>query len=58
MPKQLEFLKSVRFYKLLAVAIAQFLATQGIISKEVADGISLVLLGSVIVRTVDRNLKG
>ena len=58
MPKQLEFLKSVRFYKLLVVAIAQFLATQGIITKEVADGISLVLLGSVLVRTVDRNLKG
>lgn len=58
MPKQLEFLKSVRFYKLLAVAITQFLATQGIVAKEVADGVSLVLLGSVIVRTVDRNLKG
>jgi len=55
-----KFLKSMRFYKLLATAIVQFLYTQGIVSKEVSDGVTLVLLGSVFVRTADRfseNLK-
>ena len=49
-----DFLKSVRFWKLFAVAVFEFLATQGIVSAEVAHGVSLVLLGSVAVRTIDR----
>mgnify|MGYP000209178893 CR=1 FL=1 len=48
------FLKSVRFWKLFVVAVVQFLASQAVVSTEVANGISLILLGSVTVRTIDR----
>ena len=48
------FLKSVRFWKLFVAATAEFLATQGIITPELAHAISALLAGSVIVRTVDR----
>lgn len=54
LPEQLAFLKSVRFWKLFLVAVAQFLGAQGIIDKTIVDGLSLLLLGSVVVRTVDR----
>lgn len=50
----LSFLKSVRFWKLFAAATAEFLASQGIITTELAHAISALLAGSVIVRTVDR----
>jgi len=49
-----QFLRSIRFWKLFLVAVAQFLGTQGIIEKSIVDGISLLLLGSVAVRTADR----
>ena len=54
MPKDFEFLKSVRFWKLIIVSIAQVMATEGIIDFNIVNGLSLVLLGSVIIRTVDR----
>lgn len=54
LPSSLAFLKSVRFYKLCIVAVAQYLSTQGIIDATIANGLSLILLGSVAVKTVDR----
>lgn len=54
MKNKFMFLKSVRFWKLFIVAVAQFLSSQGIIDLTVANGLSILLLGSVTVKTVDR----
>ena len=48
------FLKSVRFWKLFVVVLAQFLGSQGIISTEVANLIGIWLGTSVAIRTVDK----
>jgi len=55
MKENFAFLKSVRFWKLFIVAVAQFLSSQAIIDVAVANGLSILLLGSVVVRTIDRN---
>jgi hypothetical protein len=52
--KNLLFLKSVRFWKLVAVAIINLLANEGILSTEVAVALTTILIGSVAVRTLDR----
>lgn len=57
MPKDFEFLKSVRFWKLVIVAIAQVMASEGIIEHNIVNGLSLILLGSITIRTVDRNIE-
>lgn len=54
LPNELKFLKSVRFWKLFIVAALEFLATQSIITPEIAHAISTILVGSVAVRTLDR----
>lgn len=48
------FLKSVRFWKLFVVAVAAFLATQGVISVAVSNLIEVWLGGSVVLGTVDK----
>lgn len=54
LPEKFEFLKSIRFWKLFIVAVAEFLATQAIITPELAHMIAIILGGSVAVRTIDR----
>ena len=49
------FLKSVRFWKLFIVAVAEFIAAQGIIDLSLAHALAIWLGGSVVVRTVDRS---
>lgn len=55
---KLEFLKSVRFWKISIVAVLMVLQQQGVITGDLYDGIArvleLVLGGSVLIRTVDR----
>lgn len=58
---KLLFLTSVRFWKLAIAAVVQLAGNQGYISIDVANAISLLLLGSVAVRTIDKaseNLSG
>lgn len=56
--EKLDFLKSVRFWKLFVVALLVSLEQQGVITGELlellARLIEIVLGGSVVVRTVDR----
>lgn len=52
--KNFEFLKSTRFWFLVAAAILGVLKTEGLVPDEIANAIIAVLLGSVGVRTVDR----
>lgn len=58
LPKNLDFLKSVRFWKLFVVAVLVSLEQQGVITGEIAESITRVievlLGGSVVIRTVDR----
>ena len=56
MPEQLLFLKSVRFWKLFAIAVVEFLASQGVLTKEVANAVAVLLGGSVLIRTLDREV--
>lgn len=50
----LSFLKSARFWQLFLVVVAQFLASQAIIGQDLANAISALFGGSVILRTVDK----
>jgi len=52
--EKLNFLTSVRFWKLVVIALAGVLATQGYIDQEIAGAIAVILGGSVVVNTVDR----
>ena len=54
MPEKLKFLQSVRFWKLIGVGVVEALVGVGSISPEIGHSISMVLLGSVAVRTVDK----
>lgn len=58
LPKSLDFLTSVRFWKLVVVALLVALEQQGAITGDVAQTITrfieLILGGSVAIRTVDR----
>jgi len=54
MPTQLEFLKSVRFWKLVIAGVAFALYQDGVVSQAVLSLVETILLGSVAVRTVDR----
>ena len=58
LPESLGFLKSVRFYKLVLAGIVQALVGVGALDQGIATPIIAVLLGSVVVRTVDRNIGG
>jgi len=49
-----DFLKSVRFWKLFVIAVLEFLASQGVISFEIAHAFAVLFGGSVAVRTIDR----
>jgi len=51
-----DFLKSVRFWKLVIIGVIGALQLEGIISAPIADAIYVILGGSVIIRTIDRNL--
>ena len=50
-----DFLKSVRFWKIVGASIVWGLMIGGVIDKSVGDPIMAILLGSVIVKTIDRN---
>lgn len=52
----LDFLKSARFWQLFLAVVAQFLATQGIIGQDLANAISTLFGGSVLIRTIDKNI--
>lgn len=56
--KNFEFLKSVRFWKLVVIAVLVVLQQEGFIPDGLADALArvleFVLGGSVVVRTVDR----
>ena len=50
-----DFLKSVRFWKLVCAAAAWGLLQAGFLPSEVAEPVIALLLGSVAVRTIDRS---
>lgn len=52
------FLKSTRFWQLFIVVLAQFLATQAVIGQDLANAISALFGGSVVIRTIDKNIAG
>ena len=54
MNKNFNFLKSVRFWKLVLVGIAFALFEVGVINFATLGLIEVILIGSVAVRTVDR----
>lgn len=49
-----DFLKSIRFWKLGIIALAQFLSHQGVIPQDLSLALTVWLGGSVAVRTIDR----
>ena len=53
-PNGFLFLKSVRFWKLVIVAVAQVLKNEGYIDDNIVNGLTLLLVGDVAIRTVDR----
>lgn len=54
MKEKFAFLGSPRFWKLVIVAVFQILKTEGWIDASIADAITVLLLGSVGIRTLDR----
>ena len=56
MNKNFDFLKSVRFWKLVLVGIAFALYEVGAINQAILALIETILIGSVVIRTVDRNV--
>lgn len=54
MTSKLDFLKSVRFYKLVATAIISILVSNGVLDKSIGDAFTLILLGSVSLATLDK----
>lgn len=54
----LSFLKSARFWQLFLAVVAQFLASQNIITSDLANAISALFGGSVVIRTIDKNIAG
>jgi hypothetical protein len=54
MREKFAFLGSVRFWKLFLVAVLQFLATQEIVTSDIANAVSILLVGDVTINTVDR----
>lgn len=58
MNPKFDFLKSVRFWKMVVVAVLLVLEQQGVItndlSQAVAHVLELVLGGSIVIKTVDR----
>lgn len=51
---KLDFLKSVRFWKLVLAGLAFALADVGVITPAILILVETILLGSVGVRTIDR----
>jgi len=49
-----EFLKSTRFWKLVLAGFAAVLFKEGVITQTVLALIETILVGSVVIRTVDR----
>ena len=54
MSEKLLFLKSRRFWCLVAIAIVGVLKSEGIIPTDTADAIILILGGFIGIRTIDR----
>lgn len=54
----LSFLKSARFWQLFLAVVAQFLASQNIITGDLANAITALFGGSVVIRTIDKNIAG
>lgn len=54
MLKKFEFVKSVRFWKVVLSGVVLALGQNGYIDLESAKIISGILLGSVTIRTIDR----
>ena len=52
--EKLAFLKSVRFWKLIAAGVAQALVSVGVLDVSIGTPIIAVLVGSVAIRTTDR----
>lgn len=50
----LDFLKSRRFWCLIGVAIVGVLGSEGILPTDIVKAISIVLLGFIGVRTIDK----
>lgn len=54
MNKKFDFLKSVRFWKLVLFGLVQALVGYGVIDSVLGNTIATVLLGDVAVNTIDR----
>ena len=54
MKQKFAFLSSVRFWKLVIIAIVGVLVNQGIVSLEIATAINTLLLGDIAINTIDR----
>jgi len=58
LPAEFIFLKSVRFWKLVIIAVLRVLQGENVIEPGIIDALAnileLVLGGSIIIRTVDR----
>jgi len=54
MKEKFAFLSSVRFWKLVIIAIVGVLVNQGIIPLEIATAINTLLLGDIAINTIDR----
>jgi len=54
MKEKFAFLKSVRFWKLVAMGCIQALVGYGVIDAVLGNTISTILLGDVAINTIDR----
>ena len=52
--EKFQFLSSVRFWKLVGIALTTVLMSEQIISTEIGQAIIVLLGGSIAIRTVDR----
>lgn len=54
MKEKFAFLSSVRFWKLVIIAVVGVLVHEGILTSEVAGAINTLLLGDIAINTIDR----
>lgn len=54
MKQKFVFLSSVRFWKLVIIAVVGVLVNEGIIAIEIATAINTLLLGDIAINTIDR----
>ncbi len=54
MKEKFEFLKSVRFWKLVGVGVINALVANGVLTPEIGGSLTFILIGDVAVNTIDR----